>query len=290
MSNNMANGLGRGLNSLIPPRSQAGPNNTAAPVPERAESGVLEVPPEAIAVNPRQPRQKFADQGMAELCESIREYGIIQPLIVSPEKDGYELIAGERRLRAARTLGLKKVPVILRRAKEQEKLEVALIENIQRENLNPIELAEAYRQLIDEFSLTQEQVAKRVGKSRPVVTNSLRLLSLPEEIRLALIEGRVSEGHAKYLAGFDSENKQMGLFRKILNGKLTVADTDKAARQMGGTKAARIKINYGDKDKEFALREFFGAKAEIRRRGRGGQIIIDFYSDEELNEIIKKVK
>ncbi|MCU0678963.1 MAG: ParB/RepB/Spo0J family partition protein, partial [Planctomycetes bacterium] len=193
----MANGLGRGLNSLIPSRSAGGAVNkinanvTGSPF---NNDRILEVAVDKINVNPLQPRQKFADQNMEELVESIREYGIIQPLIVSQKNGIYELIAGERRLRAAKTLGLKTVRAILRNANEQEKLEVALIENIQRENLNAIELASAYQKLIDDFNLTQDKVAKRVGKSRPAVTNTLRLLSLPEEIKLALIDGRISEG------------------------------------------------------------------------------------------------
>lgn len=289
----MTNGLGRGLSSLIPSRPAAGSGIIKKIDISSARSGkdeILQIETSRIKLNPHQPRQKFADQNMEELCESIREYGIIQPLIVSRENGVYGLIAGERRLRAAKTIGLAVVPAILRDANEQQKLEVALIENIQRENLNAIELASAFQMLIDEFNLTQDKVAKRVGKSRPSVTNTLRLLSLPEEIKLALIDGRITEGHAKYLVGLDSEAKQMSLFRKILHSSLSVHDTNKAARHMGGTKAARIKINYGDKDKEFALRQFFGAKVEIARKGKGGQIIIDFYSDEELNEIIKKLK
>ena len=168
------------------------------------------------------------------------------------------------------------MPVIVRDADEQEKLELALIENIQRENLNAIELAKAYRQLIDEFNLSQEEMAKRVSKARPSITNTLRLLSLPDEIQVAIIEGKITEGHAKYLMGLEDEDKQMMIFRKILHNNLTITDTSKEVRRIGGTKAARIKINYADKDKEFALREYFGTRAEIKRKGKGGQIIIFF--------------
>jgi ParB family chromosome partitioning protein len=286
-------GLGRGLSSLIPPSrsSSAGSAkkiNINSPGDEKDK--IWQVSPEEIKVNPLQPRQTFTDYQMEELIDSIREYGIIQPLIVSKKGESYELIAGERRLRAAKALGLEKIPIIIRAAEKQEKLEVSLIENIQRENLNPIELALAYRRLIDEFNLTQEEVARRVGKSRPSITNMLRLLNLPEEIQLALIGGKITEGHAKYLIGLDSEAKQMTLFKKILRSNLSVQDANKEARRMGGTKKARIKINYTDKDKEFALREFFGTRVEIKRKGKGGQIIIDFYSDEELGEIVGKVK
>jgi ParB family chromosome partitioning protein len=304
----MANGLGRGLGSLIPSKINAAAADARAgmrqPLGVRTASGgqaaandasgkniIYEVDIDALKTNPQQPRQKFADAGMDDLVKSIREHGIIQPLLASRNKTGqFELIAGERRLRAARAAGLKKVPVVLRDADEKQKLEVALIENIQRENLNSIELAAAYKRLIDEFKLTQEEVSRQVGRSRPSVTNTLRMLNLPQEIQLALIDGKLTEGHAKYLVGLDSEEKQMNLYRKIMHNNLTVRDTDQAARHMGGTKAARIKINYADKDKEFAFREFFGTKVEIKRHGRGGQVILEFFSDEELRGMVEKVK
>lgn len=291
----MSQGLGRGLGSLIPQKvNKPAKTATGEAIIEVAtpadKDRILQLAPEQIGVNPMQPRQRFLDHELDELVESIRQYGIIQPLIVTRKGDQYELIAGERRLRASKIIGLKKVPAIVREASEQEKLEVALIENLQREDLNPIETAVAYRKLIDEFNLTQEEVAKRVSKSRPAVTNILRLLNLPEEIQLALIDGRMSEGHAKLLTGLDSEAKQISLFRKILHSGMSVADTTNEARRMGGTKQARVKINYADKDKEFAFREFFGTKAEVRRKGRGGQVILDFFSDEELEEMVNKIK
>ena len=284
-------GLGRGLGSLIPKNkdeasARAMPSQSAAGGKDR----ISDIAVGLITHNPQQPRERFSDFTMDELVESIKKYGIIQPLIATRKGEGFELIAGERRLRAARTAGLEKVPVMIRDASEQEKLELALIENIQREDLNPIELAHSYGKLIEEFNLTQDEVAKRVGKSRPVITNTLRLLLLPEEIKLALIEGKISEAHARLIIGLESQDKMMSLFRKIIHNSMTVADTYQESRRLGGTKQARIKINYADKDKEFALREFFGTRAEIKRKGKGGQIIIDFYSDEELGEIIKKVK
>ncbi len=289
----MANGLGRGLGSLIP-------NKTNPPAVIRDDSDaafiasdkdkIAQIEIGKIKVNPFQPRQKFTDYKLEELVESIKEYGVIQPLIVTKKGDEFELIAGERRLRASKQAGLKKVPAIVRDASAQEKLEIALIENIQRENLNPIDLADAYKKLMDDFSMTQEDVAKKVSKARSSVANTIRLLGLPEEIKLAVINDKISEGHAKYLVGLESEEKQMSLFRKILHSNLSVNDTSKVVKKMGGTKAARIKINYADNDKEFALREFFGSKAEIRRKGKGGQIIIDFFSDEELKEMVDKVK
>lgn len=291
----MSNGLGRGLGSLIPQkpnkievRSEGGAGSSNTPFDDK--NRVLEIEPEKIKVNPMQPRSQFGDSNMDELVESIREYGIIQPLVVTKSGGEYELIAGERRLRASKIVGLKKVPVIVRDADSQRKLEVALVENLQRENLNPIEAAVAYKKLVDEFNLTQEEVAKRVGKSRPAVANALRFLSLPREIQQAISDGKISEGHAKYLSGLDSEAKQTALFKKILRNNLTVRDTDKEAKKMGGTKQARVKIDYADKDRELAFREFFGAKVELRRRGDGGQITISFFSDEELEGIMGKVR
>ena len=257
---------------------------------EDEKGRVLHIPLGDIKVNSLQPRKNFSEHELLELVESIKIYGVIQPLIVTKSGDKYELIAGERRLRASRMVGLEKIPAIIRDVKDQEKLEVALIENVQRESLNPIETAIAYRKLIDEFNLGQDDVARRIGKSRPSVSNTLRLLNLPDEIQVAIIQGKISEGHAKVLVGLDNEVKQMTMFRKILHGGMSVADVTKESRAIGGTKQARIKINYADKDKEFAFREFFGSKVEIRRKGRGGQIIIEYFSDEELEEMVKKIK
>ena len=300
----MSNGLGRGLSSLIPQKVNPAPRgggakktsdvsageSAADAVSQEDKTNMLEVEPDKIKANPMQPRERFADHQMEELAASIREYGVIQPLIVSRKDDGFELIAGERRLKAAKAAGLKKVPVIVREVDRQEKLELALIENLQREDLNSIERAVAYRKLMDEFDLNIDEAAKRVGKPRSSVSNTLRFLNLPEEIQLALIDGKVNEGHAKILAGLDTEVKQMTLFRKIIGGGLSVYAAGDETRRMGGTKEARVKINYRDNDREFAFREFFGTKVAIRRKQKGGQIIIDFYSDEELEEMAEKIK
>lgn len=286
----MANGLGRGLSSLIP--QEATKKIKSKVSGEESSGGVLEIPVEKIKANALQPRKKFTDYKLDELSESIKEFGIIQPLIVARLKgeDAYELIAGERRFRAAKQAGLKKVPVVIRKVGAQEKLEVAIIENLQREDLNPIDLALAYQQLADDFSLTQEKIAKKMGKSRSSISNTMRMLTLPDEIQLALIDGRITEGHTKYLLGLESEVKQMSFFRKILNNKMSVSDTNKEIKKMGGTKMARNEINYKDKDKEFHIREFFGAKASIKRKRKGGVIEINFFSDEELAEIVEKLK
>jgi len=289
------NSLGRGLSSLIPQKVKKVAVTSAGEAVVNVTSlddhgRVLKLKPEQIGLNPLQPRKHFNEHQLNELIESIKQHGIIQPLIVTEKDGGYELIAGERRLRAAKILGLQTVPAIVREASEQAKLEVALVENLQREDLNSIETAIAYRKLIDEFNLSQDELAARVGRSRPVVTNTMRYLNLPEEIQQALIEGKISEGHAKVIVGLPDEAKQFALYRKIVNNSLTVEGAIKETRVMGGTKMARIKINYADKDKEFAFRQFFGTKAEIKRKGQGGEVIIYFYSDEELGEIVAKIK
>ncbi len=285
--NSMSNGLGRGLGSLIPQKND--PVVSQAQQSSSNEADVLRVSPDAIIANPSQPRTRFNDAELSELVQSVREYGIIQPLVVTKTANGYELIAGERRLRAARLVGLKEVPIVIRAADKQEKLEIALIENIQREDLNAVELALGYKKLADEFNLNQEQLAKKLGKSRPVVTNTLRILQLPQLIQEALINGEITEGHAKILVGLDSEQKQFELFNRIKTRHLNVDSTLTEARRMGGTKQARVQINYADKDKEMRLRQFFGAKSEIKRVRKGGEVIVHFTSDEELEEIIKKV-
>lgn len=290
----MSNSLGRGLSSLIPQKvnkvaSTKSGETVIDITSEVDQSKVLQLKTAELALNPMQPRRNFNERELNELVESIKHYGIIQPLIVTQKNGRYELIAGERRLRAAKILGLATVPAIVRQADEQQKLELALVENLQREDLNPIEMALAYRKLIDEFNLSQDELAAKVGRSRPVITNTLRFLNLPAEIQAALIQGRITEGHAKIIAGLDSEVRQMALYKKVLLNKMSVEDSLKETRVMGGTKRARIKINYADKDKEFAFRQFFGARAEVKRKGRGGEVIIYFYSDEELEEMVGKI-
>ncbi len=290
-------GLGRGLDSLIPkkvnkiPVSNTGDSVVDVSHPDERQS-VIEVSPANISVNPYQPRKKFSDAHIDELAESIKIYGIIQPLIVTKKEEGaYELIAGERRWRSAKKLGLATVPVIVRDADRQEKLEIALIENIQRRDLNPIETAVSYRKLVDEFNLTQEELAGRVSKSRSSVANSLRLLNLPEEIQNALSDGRISEGHGKIILGLENEVKQMALFRKILHDSMSVSDTSFESKIVKTPKTNQVKpVNFQDKDRELVIREFFGAKAEIKRKSSGGQVLIDFYSDDELEELVNKLK
>ena len=287
----MAQGLGRGLGSLIPQkRKEFDSEDNYSPQILDEKDRVIKVDPEKIIPNPYQPRKDFSQDSIDELVQSIKEHGIIQPLIVSREADHYELIAGERRLRASKQAGLLEVPVIVRDIDKQKKLEVALIENVQRQDLNPLETALAYQRLIDEFNITQTDLSKRIGKPRSSVANTLRLLNLPTEIREALYKGQITEAHAKYLLGLDSEAKQLSIFKKIIHNNLSVRDTNKEVRRIGGTKSAKIPINYADKDKEESLRQTLGTKVEIVRKGVGGSIVIDFYSDGELDQIIEKIQ
>jgi ParB family chromosome partitioning protein len=292
----MPQGLGRGLSSLIPKKTVTYGQNPfqARPTDEETvvlsdNDRILKVSPERIMINPQQPRTSFSESALNDLAESIKQHGIIQPLVVTRKGQDFELIAGERRLRSAKLIGLKEVPVIVREEQDQKKLEIALIENLQRENLNPLETARAYQRLINEFNITQEETARRVGKARSSVANALRLLALPSAIQEALASGKISEAHAKYLLGLEGENKQLNMLKKILRQNLTVAETDKEIKRLGGTKLAKPK-DYFDRAREEELAEYLGTKVEIKRHGKGGQLLIDFYSEEELNEMLKKIK
>lgn len=278
-------GLGKGLGSLL----------AASPSIEPIGSErIINLAPDLIQVNRHQPRRKFNQTSLQELADSIKECGILQPLIVSKTKAGYELIAGERRLRAAKMINLKTVPVIIRSVDEQQKLALALIENIQREDLSPLDEAAAYRRLLDEFQLTQEELSKRISKPRSTITNLLRLLNLPDSAQQALRSGQINLGQAKLLAGVD-EDKQEQALQKMTAKPLTVADSIKVARTFGARTQAKttaiLKDAYNDKGKEFLLREFFQAKAKIQRHTRGGgQIIIYFDNDDQLSALMKKIR
>lgn len=281
----MSYGLGRGLNSLIPPKKII---RTFSEVESPSGVRLIEIPVKNIRPNPKQPREDFGYQDLEDLINSIKEHGILQPLVVTKiDAENYELIAGERRYRAAKFLNLKTVPAIVRTAKDQEKLELALIENIQRKNLNPIEEGRAFQRLMDEFSLTQEEVSVRVGKSRPVIANTLRLLSLPEEILGALRSGKIKESHGRTLLSLPDEKSQLKYFSKILKNEMTVRDMEGVVRKAKG--ARQKKVDPALSAKEELLRGVFGTKVEIKKRGAKGQIIIHFYSDEEYSDIIKKI-
>jgi ParB family chromosome partitioning protein len=281
-------GLGRGLNSLI----QANKANTNKEYDldlADDKDKVLQIKLDLIMANSDQPRQDFNNDSLKELVVSIKEHGILQPLIAILKDNKYELIAGERRLRAAKLAGLKTVPLIVRGVDKQEKLELALIENLQRQDLSPLETAIAYKKLIEEFKLTQDQVAKKVGKSRPSVTNTLRLLNLPPEIKQALLDRGISEAHAKLILSLKDEKEQLSLFKKIKQQNLNVIDSTKISKTYSGAKKTKRK-NYKDEAREQKLQDFFNARVQIKRKKQGGEIIIEFYDDSDLEEILKKAQ
>lgn len=278
-------GLGRGLGSLIPQKIAPAAGTEAAKV---AEAAIVEISPDQIVVNPHQPRTHFSPSDLEDLIASIKEHGIIQPLVITKKGDGeYELIAGERRLRSAKMLGLEKVPVVVRTATEQQKLELALIENIQRQQLNAVEEAKAYQALADQFSLKQDEVAKRVGKSRSYVTNTMRLLDLDDDMLAALSSAKITRSHARTLLQEKDEEKRRELFEKMLAGDMTVREAEARA----GHKARSIKKG---KDPNIAaleaqLRESLGTKVQIQMKGNTGKISIHFYSKEEMKELMNRL-
>ena len=276
---NRRSGLGRGLDALIP----------------RTQPSVEEVDVDLIAPNPQQPRSVFEPEALTELANSIREHGVIQPLIVSrpgtPGAAPYQLIAGERRLLASRQAGLAKVPVIVKEASPQALLELALVENLQRQDLGALEEAFAFKRLAEEFHLTQEQIAERVGRSRSAVTNSLRLLGLSEEIQASLARGEISAGHARALLGIENIEERRTAWRRIVEGGLTVRDAEALAK--GGGSPPRVgvpKRRSADLEAlEERLRASLGTKVDLTRGRSGGRVVIHYYSDEELEGIIDRL-
>jgi len=294
------NSLGRGLSSLIPKKDSA-TNNVRQPVSAvsylpKTNTGVanqiLYIAPAQIQINPYQPRQKFNEVALESLKNSIKEHGVLQPLIVTQTMGGkYELIAGERRLRAARELNLTKVPIIVRTAKDLEKLELSLIENIQREDLNAIEKAVAYKRLIDNFHLTQEQAAQRLGIARSTLNNALRLLQLPDEIQYNLVSGKLSESQAKLILSLNNEQDQQKIFKRTQQNNLTVKDVERDVRRIKvKTHTRQIKKDPQTTNWESQLQQALGTRVKIRKRGQqGGVVEIEFYSDEELRGIVNNI-
>lgn len=285
-------GLGKGLASLIPNRNKKSTFSLksigASP---KKSGGVGFIPTDAISANPYQPRTVFEKKSLDGLAESIRAQGMIVPLIVTRVTDGrFELIAGERRLRAARDIGLKKVPAMVRSASEQQKFEIALIENIQREDLNPIELAGAYRRALDEFSLTQRELAKRLGRARPSIANIIRFLSLPEPIKESLANGEITEGHAKVILSVEDENAQLNLWKKITTNKLTIPAAHTEARRVQ-VKGHTRKVKKHDAEitaLEEKLESRLGTRVAIKGNLEKGQIVLDYFSREELQGLVKR--
>jgi ParB family chromosome partitioning protein len=286
-------GLGRGLGALIPPKpapqapspsEQFAARSTG---PELEGQRILEAPIDKIARNPHQPRLTFDHSELEDLISSIREHGVLQPLIVTPQPDGtYQLIAGERRLRASTIAGLKTVPVIVRDATELQKLELAIIENVQRADLNPIEEAKAYQRLIDEFGMTQDEVGRKMGKSRPQVGNIVRLLQLPPEIQQALVERKISSSNGRTLLSLPTDEERMQLFRAMVDGNFTVRQTEERV----GVRRLPRALDPNISAAEDRLRTKLHAKVSIKRNAKGvGEIRVHFGSDEELGSLLERL-
>ena len=283
--------------TILPVGYEPHPENIVMPQVENhqplshADSTVEEVPIEDIVANPYQPRKTFDEVQLRELAESIKEHGLIQPMVVNRTAHGYELVVGERRFRACQLAGIKKVPVIVKSGMhDQTKLEVALIENIQRQELNPIEEALAYDKLMKMFGLTQEKVAQKVGKSRPAIANTVRLLNLPAEIQRGIIEGKVSEGHARAILGLSGAERQLALYKMILDQSLNVRQVEAKVREL----MARPRLEAAGPDPrtlalENELRSKLGTKVKIEKKGRGGKIMIEFFSEEELDNLMDRI-
>ena len=289
-------GLGKGLGALI---GDAKPEKEA-PV-ERSKPAAAEKQKEepakeiflkisSIEPNQTQPRKNFDEDQLRELADSIKQYGVLQPLLVQKNGNFYEIIAGERRWRAAKMAGLKEVPVVIREYDRQQKMEIALIENIQRENLNPIEEAIAYKRLLEEFNLKQDEVAERVSKSRTAVTNSMRLLKLSDKVQQMIIDDMISTGHARALLAIDDPELQYTLANKIFDEKLSVRETEKLVKEIKNPKKPKEKKPVANsfiyQDLEEKMKSVFGTKVSIASKGKGkGKIEIEYYSDDELEHL-----
>ena len=296
------NGLGKGLDSLIPNKS----DKLTKPETKKNNSEVKVSPAKKIKEDPKaseillkinqvepnrdQPRKEFDEDALLELADSIKQFGILQPLLVQKKKDYYEIIAGERRWRAAKLAGLKEVPVLIKSYTDQEIVEISLIENIQRENLNPIEEAMAFKRLLEEFHLKQDEVAERVSKSRTAVTNSMRLLKLSDKVKQMIIDDMISTGHARALLAIEDEEQQYLLATKIFDEKLSVRETEKLVKSLKNPKKEVKKITpehqfiYNDIDEK--MKSIMGTKVNINAKANGkGKIEIEYYSEEELERI-----
>lgn len=272
-------GLGRGLEALIPPQESL--------------PGVLEVPIASLKPNPNQPRRGSDPEGLNQLAASIRENGVIQPLIVSETPQGYQIIAGERRWQAAKLAGKTVVPVIIREASPRDGLILALVENLQREDLNPLEAAGAYQELVERFGLSQEEVAQRVGKSRPAVANSLRLLRLPEAAKRALASGEINEGHARAILSLEGEGVQRLALQRIIRGAMSVRQAEELVRRMLGEGPIRKKagrtLDPHTQALEQRFREALGTKVQLFRSKRGGKLVVYFFSEEDLQGLFDRI-
>ena len=287
-------GLGKGLDSLIPDnksmKSVTSEKTVESKEDAAAKSGVQVMKINEVEPNRDQPRKNFDEDALLELSDSIKQFGVLQPLLVRKRKDYYEIIAGERRWRAAKLAGVKEVPVIEKEYTDQEILEIGLIENIQRENLNPIEEAIAYKRLLEEFNLKQDDGAERVSKSRTAVTNSMRLLKLSDKVQQMIIDDMISTGHARALLAIDDPELQYTLANKIFDEKLSVRETEKLVKEIKNPKKPKEKKPVANsfiyQDLEEKMKSVFGTKVSIASKGKGkGKIEIEYYSDDELEHL-----
>ena len=291
-------GLGKGLDSLIKDNSSAkktaAANTSSENKAEEMKSGEQMMKINMVEPNRDQPRKKFEEDALLELADSIKQFGVLQPLLVRKRKDYYEIIAGERRWRAAKMAGVKEVPVIIKDYTEQEIVEIGLIENIQRENLNPIEEAMAFKKLLEEFNLKQDEVAERVSKSRTAVTNSMRLLKLDERVQEMIVDDMISTGHARALLAIDDKEQQYDLANKIFDEKLSVRETEKLVKEIKNPKEPKMKKKVENEfvytDLENRMKEVMGTKVNISSKGNGkGKIEIEYYSDDELERMFEMI-
>ena len=290
-------GLGKGLDSLIPNKNvkSAKPSvkadeKKAAPKEEILEAGPIMVKTNKVEPNREQPRKDFDEDALMELADSIKQFGVLQPILVQKKKDYYEIIAGERRWRAAKLAELKEVPIIVKEFTEQEIVEISLIENIQRENLNPIEEAIAYKRLLKEFHLKQDEIAERVSKSRTAVTNSMRLLKLNSKVQQMVIDDMISTGHARALLALEDEEQQYTIANKIFDEKLSVRETEKLIKILKNPKKTakkeKIEHTFIYENLEEKMKGIMGTKVNVNPKSNGkGKIEIEYYSEEELERI-----
>lgn len=289
-----SHGLGSGLNVLIPQNNPPKANSE-----DENEAAVdFMVPISKVEPDREQPRKFFNEDALQELAESIKQYGVFQPLLVQKEKDYYKIIAGERRWRAAKIAGLKEIPVIVKELSDQEIAEIQLIENIQREDLNPIEIAEGYRQLIDKYGFTQDELAEKISKSRTAITNTLRLLKLDERVRQMIVDELISTGHARAILSIEDSDKQYEFAQKIFDEKMSVRDVEKAIKNM--QKDPKVKKDNQKIDKkteaiyhslEENMKQIMGTKVSIQaKNGNQGKVEIEYYSQDELDRIVNMIR
>ncbi|HHW31224.1 MAG TPA: ParB/RepB/Spo0J family partition protein [Clostridiaceae bacterium] len=268
--------LGKGLGALIPQNNEA-------------SNGIIELKLADIEPNMDQPRKAFDDEKLLKLADSIKEHGVVQPIIVKKDGNVYRIVAGERRWRAARIAKIETIPAIVKDLTEKQLMEIALIENLQREDLNPIEEAEAYEKLIKEHNMTQEEISRLVGKSRPAIANSLRLLNLNEKIKETLIKGDITEGHARALLSLDNQQSQLKVLDEIIKNKLSVRDTEKLVKKLSSVKTSPRKSKQLSPEFERIeenLRNILGTKVKLFHQAKKGKIMIEYYSNEELDRIV----